>query len=124
MARHLLVRRAIEFCVATNQQISVSDLAAACGVSKRVLELGFRETLRVPPSRFMRQERMNQVRNELRASDCASTSVTDVLSRWGVTELGRFAVEYKSLFGESPSTTLGRDFVVPNRRLADALVGP
>ena len=123
-ARHQLVRRAIELCEAASQPIGVSDLAAACNVSKRVLELGFRETLRITPSRFMQQERMNRVRKELRASDRTSTSVTEVLTRWGITELGRFAVEYKSLFSESPSTTLGRDFVVPNRRLADALVGP
>ena len=120
-ARHLLVRRAMELCEAASKPIGVSDLAAACGVSKRVLELGFQETLRTTPSRAMRQSRMNQVRRELRAADRASNNVTDILSRWGVSELGRFAVEYKNLFGESPSTTLRRDFVVPNRRLTDAL---
>jgi transcriptional regulator GlxA family with amidase domain len=124
MARHLLVRRAIELCEGASQPVGVSDLAAACNVSKRVLELGFQETLRTTPSRFIRLSRMNRVRKELRASDRVSHSVTDIAIRRGVTELGRFAVEYKSLFGESPSTTLRRDFVAPARRLADSLGSP
>jgi hypothetical protein len=64
---------------------------------------------------------MNRVRKELRASDPASDRVTDVLSRFGVSELGRFAVEYKSLFGESPSGTLRRSIALPDRRLEDVL---
>jgi AraC-like DNA-binding protein len=122
-ARYLLVRRAIELCEATIQPIGVSDLATACGVSRRVLELGFQETVRTTPSRLMRQSRLNRVRRELRAADRASVSVTEILSRAGVSEFGRFAVEYKNLFGESPSITLGREFVVPDRRLTDGLAG-
>jgi AraC-like DNA-binding protein len=120
-ARHSLVRRAIEICEAASAPISVSDLATACSVSKRVLELGFQETVRSTPSRFIRQSRMNRVRRELSVSDPASDRVTDVLSRFGVSELGRFAVEYKSLFGESPSGTLRRSIALPDRRLEDVL---
>jgi AraC family ethanolamine operon transcriptional activator len=123
-ARYPLVRRAIELCDAAREPISVPDLAAACGVSRRVLELGFQQTTRTTPSRFMRWNRMNRVRKELRASNPKFANVTDVLTRWGVTELGRFAVEYKSLFGQSPSLTLAQDLIAPARRLADALETP
>jgi AraC-like DNA-binding protein len=120
-SRYRIVRRAIELCESVPQPISVPDLADACGVSKRVLELGFQKTVRTTPSQLMRQSRLNRVRRELRTADRASVSVTEILSRAGVSEFGRFAVEYKNLFGESPSTTLGREFVVPDRRLTDAL---
>jgi AraC-like DNA-binding protein len=93
-------------------------------VSKRGLELAFQAMVRITPCRFLKQNRMNRVRKELRASNRATGNVTDILSRWGVSELGRFAVEYKRLFGESPSTTLSRDVVVPARHLADGLVSP
>jgi AraC-like DNA-binding protein len=34
------------------------------------------------------------------------TSVTQVASKYGFTHLGKFSVEYKRLFQESPSKTL------------------
>jgi AraC-like DNA-binding protein len=51
---------------------------------------------------------MNLARRALRNAHTANTSVTEVAMQLGFWELGRFAVQYKSLFGESPSTTLRR----------------
>lgn len=121
---HRLVCRAIDLCDASTEPVSVSDLADSCCVSKRLLELAFQATVRITPCRFLKQNRMNRVRRELRASNRATDNVTDILCRCGVSEFGRFAVEYKRFFGESPSTTLGRDAMVPARRLADGLVSP
>jgi len=33
-------------------------------------------------------------------------TVAKIATRFGFTELGRFSVEYREMFGESPSTTL------------------
>lgn len=38
--------------------------------------------------------------------------ITDILSEHGVTEFGRFAIEYKALFNESPTETLQK-YLVP-----------
>jgi AraC family ethanolamine operon transcriptional activator len=43
----------------------------------------------------------------LSAHDRCET-VTEIATSFGFVELGRFSVEYRKMFGESPSETLGR----------------
>jgi AraC family ethanolamine operon transcriptional activator len=101
--------------------IRVPELAAVAGVSQRVLELGFQETLGMSPQNFLRLDRLNKVHRDLRNARTASSRVTDICNRWGFQELGRTAVEYKRLFGESPSSTLHHEIQPHGIRLADAL---
>lgn len=56
---------------------------------------------------FVRQLRLQHVREELLADESPGlASVTDIALKWGFAHLGRFAIEYKRAFGESPSATL------------------
>jgi AraC family ethanolamine operon transcriptional activator len=48
------------------------------------------------------------VRRALRESTPSKTAVTQIATRYGFWQFGRFTVEYKALFGEAPSATLGR----------------
>jgi len=50
---------------------------------------------------------MDGVRSGLQNLDNA-TSVTNEAARWGFLHFGRFAQEYRALFGELPSETLRR----------------
>ena len=58
---------------------------------------------------------MNAARRELRDASPGSTTVTRVATRWGFTELGRFAGEYRAMFGELPSETLAGERLVRPR---------
>ena len=114
--RRLSFIRAIEYAESLNKPISIPEFAAETGVSPRVLELTFRETIGCTPLQYLHQRLLNIVHRELLNAEPGTTSVTEVAIRWGFSELGRFAVQYKRLFGESPSTTLNasrRSFANP-----------
>lgn len=51
---------------------------------------------------------MNSARYALLKADRHHESVTGIALKNGFTELGRFAVRYRQMFGESPSETLLR----------------
>jgi AraC-like DNA-binding protein len=120
--RYLACRRAIGCVDALKQPMTVPELAATIGVSERVLELSFKETLGISPRKYMRWNRMNLLHRDLRAARLDGTTVTELAHRWGFHELGRTAVEYGQLFGESPSGTLTRNPSVASKRLADILL--
>jgi len=103
--------RALEFLRAADDAstISVPDLCAAAGVSQRTLEYAFRETFGITPLRFIRQRRFHMARHELLVTRPGEITVGDVAYRTGFLEPGRFAMDYRQLFGELPSQTLRRE---------------
>jgi AraC-like DNA-binding protein len=52
---------------------------------------------------------MQQARRALALTDRHCGTVTGIATAHGFWELGRFAVAYQSLYGESPSATLARE---------------
>lgn len=75
-------------------------------VSERTLRKAFNEIYGVPPCRRLRMLRLLHARKGLLAADGELTTVTSVATASGFSELGRFSVEYRKAFGESPSQTL------------------
>jgi AraC-like DNA-binding protein len=88
------------------EPLTTADIAEAVGVSARSLQEGFHAHVGTTPMAYLRRVRLHQVNEELRAADPATTNVTDVALRWGMTHLGRFAQAYREEFGEAPSATL------------------
>ena len=104
--RREALHRAIEICDRLRVPMTVPQLAALAGVSQRSLERAFQETLGISPLQYMHSRRMQAAHQEFRVRNPESSRITDVATYWGFTELGRFAVEYKQMFGKSPSETL------------------
>lgn len=101
------IRRAVE-AIETRaaEPLDVEDIAAASGLSVRALQEGFRRHRNTTPMTYLRDVRLGHVREELIAADSTGTKVTDIATRWGFSSLGRFSGQYKTRFGESPSSTL------------------
>jgi AraC-like DNA-binding protein len=93
-----------------DRPLFISDLCRIVGVSERTLRNICQEQLGMSPHRFLALRRLHLARQALLRSDQYSATVTGIAMSHGVWELGRFAVAYKSLFGESPSATLRRSF--------------
>jgi transcriptional regulator GlxA family with amidase domain len=94
----------------------LSVICDAVAVSQRTLTRALRAIHHTTPSRHLRALRLSEARNALLSADVRSQTVTQVALRFGFRELGRFAVDYRTAFGESPSDTLRRSSVAPGRR--------
>lgn len=103
------LRRAEDFILAhLCDRISRADICAAAGASARSLSRQFARRHGVGPMTFLKQRRLEAAQRSLVAAHPAEKSVTDVALEWGQDHLGRFSVEYRAAFGESPSQTLAR----------------
>jgi len=91
------------------------EMCAAIGVSDRALRKHCHEYIGMPPTQYLWLRRMHFARRALHMADAAQATVTAIATEFGFWELGRFAVEYRALFGESPSTTLRRPPALPEQ---------
>jgi AraC family ethanolamine operon transcriptional activator len=104
--RRAAVRRVEAYLDAHESALpSIAELCAVAEVSERTLEYAFREQVGYTLARYLRVRRLNGARRELRDASSGQLRVTDIALRWGFWQLGRFAAEYRALFGELPSET-------------------
>jgi AraC-like DNA-binding protein len=103
-----------------DEPLYLAEVCAAVGVSDRTLRLHCQEQLGMSPHRYLWLRRMNLVRRALSLADSTVRTVTEIANDHGFAELGRFAVAYRNLFGESPSITLRR---APDDRRSVSTVG-
>jgi AraC family ethanolamine operon transcriptional activator len=90
-----------------DEHVSIARLSDATGESERQLERAFRATFGVSPMRYARLWKLHRVREALHAHVEATTVGAAALDL-GFSDLGRFAADYRMVFGESPSETLRR----------------
>lgn len=86
---------------------TLTEVAAAVGVSVRALTHGFRSFRGHSPGEYLRELRLQGVRADLLAARPGAT-VSSVVAGWGYVNMGIFAHAYERRFGELPSQTLRR----------------
>jgi AraC-like DNA-binding protein len=108
--QHAIVMRRFRRVVEENPEepLYIPEICKAIGVSSRTLQACCHEHLGMGPKHYLLLRRMQLVRRALRQATPGTTSVTEIATVHGFWQLGRFAVEYQSLYGESPSATLRR----------------
>jgi AraC family ethanolamine operon transcriptional activator len=101
-----IVARAAAAPDAETRAVPLSDLCAAGGVGERQLQRAFHTVYGLGPRRFFKLRRLHAARQVLMHAT-PDTTVAAVASAHGFFDPGRFAGDYRGLFGESPSATLG-----------------
>jgi AraC-like DNA-binding protein len=103
----MIVRRFFEVLDAhPATSLNMQALSKAIGVSGRTIRMACQQQLGVSPTHYLLLGRMRLARRALQQADPALSRVTDIATELGFWELGRFAVRYHEIFGETPSTTL------------------
>lgn len=102
------VKRAIDYMESNlDTPITLADIVEVSGIPGRTLFKHFQDWKGVSPMRYLRNARFQRVREALRRAP-PDASVTEIALSWGFAHMGRFAVEYRKRFGESPSDTIKR----------------
>jgi transcriptional regulator GlxA family with amidase domain len=102
------VRLAAEYIDANcGGAITIEALAEASGVSARTLFKSFSRAYGVSPKIFVKKRRLERAR-KLLAAGGPDASVTAIAFVCGFTNIGHFACDYRTAFGELPSETLSR----------------
>jgi AraC family ethanolamine operon transcriptional activator len=87
------------------QAVRVPDVCSALQVSRRELEYAFRHTLDLSPQEYLRTLRLNAIHRVLRGRESSDQSLLEIALEHGGTHPGRFAAQYRALFGHRPSET-------------------
>ncbi|MGZ5875964.1 MAG: helix-turn-helix domain-containing protein [Bradyrhizobium sp.] len=88
--------------------LNIPLLCSAIGVPERTLRVCCAEFLGMSPTRYFLMRRLSMARSALQRADPATASVAKIARIYQFPELGRFAVTYRTVFGELPSATLRR----------------
>lgn len=106
---YMIVQRVEQFMRANmRQDIYLSEMCNAAGVSERALRYAFEDLLGLSPNRYLSMLRLCTACRSLSLSDASRRSVKSVALSCGLWDLSRFADHYRRVFGELPSDTLMR----------------
>jgi len=107
--RQRVVRAADEYlCANPMRPVYTEDLCKALGVSASALHEAFCTVFGTSPHRYLKLRRMSLVRAALLSRAGGWASVKAAALSYGFWHLGQFAQDYKEIYGELPSATLGR----------------
>ena len=91
-----------------NAPMTVGQVCSQTGINERTLERAVRGKFDCTVQNLLRRRRIHEARRQLLCSGSDKSSVTQVSYSLGFHDGGRFARDYRRMFGEYPSKTLQR----------------
>jgi AraC-like DNA-binding protein len=107
--RMRLVRGAVEYLDSVlDRPVYSAAVGEALGTDARAVNGAFRAVYGTTLHRYLLIRRLDLARRRLRSGVAGAARVKTVALDLGFWHLGRFALDYRALFGETPSATLAR----------------
>jgi AraC family ethanolamine operon transcriptional activator len=101
--------KVIEFVYGNpNRELQNADLCDYASSSERTLQYAMKFYTGLTPNQFVKSHKLNLIQKILLKSDPDSLKINELAFSYGLWHLSQFAADYKMLFGELPSETLGR----------------
>lgn len=92
--------------------ITIQSIVEDFNISDKTLQNSFKSLFGITPKHFMILLKLNCAHEDLQHSDAYTTNVSNIAIKWGFSHFGRFAKDYKSLFGVLPSETLASPMAI------------
>jgi len=90
-----------------DEPIRIEDVCTAAHASRQSLHVSFQEVFRTTPKAYWKSLRLSAARRDLQRAKRGAT-VAEIAMKWCFFQLGHFSLDYRAMFGEKPSDTLGR----------------
>ena len=103
------VRRHIEMNY--TKDISISELCSMYNLSERTLRLSFKKLFGLSPKQYHKYYALGKVHHAFLKGDISSDTVERIAYDHGFCHMGRLSSDYKSMFGNTPSTTLRKSLI-------------
>lgn len=88
--------------------LTPEDIAREACVSLRSIYAGFQTYLHCTPMTYVKNVKLDKINEELNHGNATTTSISEVVSKYGIASLGNFSASYRRRFGELPRDTLRR----------------
>lgn len=90
------------------EALTPQDIAKETCVSLRSIYAGFQTYLHCTPMTYVKNVKLDKINEELKHCNATTTSISEVVSKYGISSLGNFSASYRKRFGELPRDTLRR----------------
>uniref|UniRef100_A0A9E7ZIW9 Helix-turn-helix domain-containing protein n=1 Tax=Bosea sp. NBC_00436 TaxID=2969620 RepID=A0A9E7ZIW9_9HYPH len=87
-----------------DKDITTQDITQTSGVGIRSLQQNFQKFFQLSPAEYIRNVKLQGVRRDLQ-DQRSQLSIEEIARKWGFTNRGHFAAQYRKFYNELPSKT-------------------
>lgn len=88
------------------QFIDIPDIAKELNISESQLHSIFKKDYGITPKKYLQNLRLNAIKKELLLADPHSFNISNIAQKYNFFHMSHFSLEYKKMFGQTPSETL------------------